>query len=69
MVESGEISNYGAEEDFEYEKFCALMTIDNDAFLSMTGLDVFDNPISYFSDEILKKFEARYLLEVLNNER
>lgn len=69
MVESCEIENYGTEEDFEYEKFCALMTIDNDAFLSMTGLEVFDNPISYFSNETLKKFETRYLLEVLNNER
>lgn len=66
MVESCEIENYG---DVEYEKFCALVAGDYDAFLSMTGSTVDVNPLSYFSEEATKKFQKRYLLEVLNDER
>lgn len=64
-----DLENYGTDEDFEYEKYCALFTGDYDAFLSMTGLADEDNPNDYFSLETKTKFQARYLLEVLNNER
>lgn len=64
-MESCEIENYG---DVEYEKFCALVAGDYDAFLSMIGSTVDVNPFNYFSEKATKKFQKRYLLEVLNDE-
>lgn len=64
-----DLENYETEEDIEYTKFCTLVSGDYDAFLSMTGLKASDWPFNYFPDETLKKFQARYLREILNGER
>lgn len=69
MVESCGIENYGTEEDFEFEKYCALIDDDYDSFISMVGGHYEGNPNNYFSEETRKKFQARYLLGVLNDER